>query len=79
MFGHIFLGWVLFQSSKEAKKAATEMNGQILMSNKITVALVQRKRESQGQLVPEYMQRAAGSMIAQETQPVGQMFSNTVS
>ncbi|XP_074606582.1 polyadenylate-binding protein 1-like isoform X2 [Acropora palmata] len=49
-------GFVSFSSSEEANKAATEMNGRILVTKPLYVALAQTKEERRAQLATEHMQ-----------------------
>jgi len=50
-------GFVCFSSPDEATKAVTEMNGRILMTKPLYVALAQRKEERRAQLSTQFMQR----------------------
>nr|XP_055067601.1 polyadenylate-binding protein 4-like [Misgurnus anguillicaudatus] len=52
-------GFVCFSSPEEATKAITEMNGRIIASKPIYVALAQRKKERQAHLIHQYMMRMA--------------------
>jgi polyadenylate-binding protein len=64
-------GFVCYTTPEEATKAVTEMNGKILASKPIYVALAQRKEQRRAQLESQMAQRVQQSRM--QNQPAGGM------
>lgn len=69
-------GFVCYSNPEEATKAVTEMNGRIVGSKPLYVALAQRKEERKAHLQQQYLQRAGGQGMSR-VQGMPQLQGNT--
>lgn len=65
-------GFVCFSSPEEATKAVTEMNGRIVGTKPLYVALAQRKEDRKAHLASQYIQRVTNMRMQQMGQPLYQ-------
>lgn len=68
-------GFVCFEKPDEATKAVTEMNGKMMCTKPLYVALAQRKEDRKAQLASQYMQRLASIRLHNSGGVPGAMYT----
>ncbi|VDM49396.1 unnamed protein product [Toxocara canis] len=68
-------GFVCFEKPDEATKAVREMNGKMMCTKPLYVALAQRKEDRRAQLASQYMQRLASIRMHHASAMPGTMYT----